>query len=210
MSGVYGPLVTLDRVEDALEAVIRQWIDTYLGHVERDCNLALRSIRRPDDASYQIESNVRAQPPGSFPIVQISTPGEVTNPDIDADGVLSGEVVFVVRAFVHAGQGRRSTQRLTHRWAAALVGVIEQKAGDLGGLGEVIRPVLQVPADVPPAPGQDRWLGVAQVGFTVLMSALRQVSGGPPVPDPAPNPLPSVSPTDPTHTSTNVTVTPRS
>lgn len=209
MSGVYGPLVTLDQVEDALEAVIRTWIDTYLGNVERDSSLGLRSIKRPDDGSYQIEGNVRAQPAGSFPIIQISTPGEVTTPEIDGDGVLSGEVVFVVRAFVHAGQGRRSTQRLTHRWAAALAGVIEQKAGDLDGLGQVIKPVLQVPADVPPAEGQDRWLGVAQIGFTVLVDGLRQLGGGPAVPDdPPPDPLPPVSPDDPDHTSTHITVTP--
>lgn len=209
MSGTYGPVITLDRVEDAIEAVIRQWIDTYLGSVERDGGLTLRSIKRPDDASYQIEGGVRAQPVGSFPIIQISTPGEVTSPTIDGDGVLSGEVVFVVRAFVHAGAGRRSTQRLTHRWAAALAGVIEQKAGDLGGLGQVIKPVLQVPADVPPREGQDRWIGVAQVGFSVLVEGLRQVYGGPITPDaPLPTPLPPTSPSDANHLSTTVTVIP--
>lgn len=220
MPGIYGPVVTLDRVEDAIETVIAAWIDTYLGVVERASGLATRSIRRPDAPSgYQFEGDVRAAPAGAFPIVQISTPGEVSDPTVEMGGALgerivTGTVAFAVRAFVHSGEGRRATTRLKHRWATALAMVIEQKAGDpatspLPGLGaQVIVPVVQVPADVLPSEGQDRWLGVAQVGFLVLVEGMRQLSGGPAAPDqPAPTPLPSTDPDDPAHASTNVTVT---
>jgi hypothetical protein len=213
MSGQYGPIVTLDQIEDAIEQLIRTWIDTYLGAVERDAQIPLRSIKRPDDTGYQFEGEAHAAPAGSFPIIQIHSPGDVSNPDLDADMNVSGEVAFAVRAFVHAGTGRRATRRLQHRWAAAIALLIEHKAGDrttslLPGLGcEVIKPVVQRPVDVPPAPGQDRWLGVAQVAFLVFVGAMRQAIGGPAQPDaPPPSPLPPTSPSDPAHTSTNVTV----
>jgi hypothetical protein len=210
MPGVYGPITSLDQIEDAIEAVVRTWIDTYLGAVERTVHVATRSIKRPDPVTgYGIQTEARQLPEQSLPAIVIRSTGEINSPDQNGDGVISAEVALAVAAVVNSGTGRRATQRLTHRWATALALLIDQKAGlALAGLGQIVSPVLQDPAEIAPRDGQERWLGVAQVGFIVQVDALRSRYGGPFLPDPPEVPLPPDDQDYPAHVETNVTVTP--
>lgn len=208
MSVEFGPILDYGRVEDAILGVVRAWIDTYLVAVERENDMAPRSIVRP--RSWKVQDDLTVTPERNMPVLYVVSAGEVDDPADTGDGRLAALASFAAVVALK-DTDRDATRLTTRRYSAALAALLDHKLGTAGvGIRLASRPrqALDEAISEPPR-AQSFIFGLAYVSFVAQIDLLRHRRGGPEEPFPAPtpeNPDAPENPLDPEHTATNVTV----
>lgn len=205
---IVGSIVTAWDVEQAVKATLQTWLDTYLTDCERQSGgrWAIRSIRRPPnpEQSWEIVSAYHDIPGRILPAISIESGAMATDPDVEAEGDVTGRWAITVQAVVK-GKSRGLARDVLSMYEAAIRTIFQQK-GSLDGFadGTVLgRSNLNL---IPP--DRDRTLVGCEVPLTVIVPQTNFRGPGPEEPDPTPDPPPISSPDDPNHTSTNVVLTP--
>lgn len=204
----FGPVIDYARIENAIrDQVILAWIDTYLVAIERENDLAPRTITRP--RSWRVLDDLTITPEKNLPVIYVISAGDQEDPGVNADRTESS--LIPIGVVVACKDTNRDTTRITtRRYAAAIAALVDHKLSE-AGLGVQI-------ASVPRQAFDERLnistsnrpfaMGIAYVTFDVLVDGIRTRSGGPEEPFPAPDPGqdPPDNPADPEHTSTSIEV----
>lgn len=179
------PIISAHQVEDAVEATLKTWFNTYLREIEIQLNLLALAL--PDPKSYTVVNELDDFPELQLPRVLIISPGMAGPPRPEGDGTLTG-FFRVGIGIVAQGNSRESTNRNIKLYAAATRAILLQKPG-LGGLATNID--LESEEYDEYSPDQSRTLGVASLVTIVTVPGIVNRRGGPGVPVP---PVPDTIP----------------
>lgn len=206
---VIGNIVTFWDVEQAVKATLQTWLDSYLTDCERQSNgrWAIRSIDRPPDPeqSWEIVSGYHDIPGRLLPAISIESRTMATDPEIEAEGDITGRWTITVQAVVK-GKNRGLSRDIASMYEAAIRTTLQHKGG-LGGFADGTVLGLSNLALIPP--DRDKTLVGCEVPITVIVPQTNFRGPGPETPDdPPPVDPPPTSPEDPDRLTTNVVVTP--
>lgn len=197
---VFGPLVDGSQVEVWTRDVLRTWMATYLGELERRTGRAAGSLPLP--RSYVTVNDFTRWPEDQLPAVIIVSPGLAAEPtrrgsgDYHASWVI--DVGVIVSAATHA-----ATRDLAKLYALAVRAALLQHRS-LGGNATNVDWLDESYDDLPPEP--ERTLAAGLGRFHVAVDGVVNTDAGTARPDPPPDP--AVAPADwPTVRADGVTVT---
>lgn len=124
---IFGPLIVGTQPEEAVEATLKLWMETYLGRLNRAIGKPPHWLQAPK--SYTITSDWDHFPEEGVPAVLIMCSG-VAKPLMD--GKREYRAVFPIRVGIFVeSQDRKSTDRLAKYYGAALRELLLHK-GSLG------------------------------------------------------------------------------
>ena len=206
---VIGNIVTAWDVEQAVKTTLQTWLDTYLTDCERQSNgrWAIRGIQRPPDPeqSWEIVSEYTDIPAKILPAISIESSAMATDPEIEAEGDVTGRWSITVQTVVK-GQNRPHSRDIASMYEAAIRTILMHKGG-LGGFADATVVGRSNFTLIPASRGKT--LVGCEVPLTVIVPQTNLRTSGPEEPDdPPPVDPPPTSPTDPDHLSTNVSITP--
>lgn len=204
----FGAILDYGQVENAVRDVILAWIDTYLIAVERENDIAPRTITRP--RSWKVLDLLELTPEQNLPAVYVISGGDEEDPRVEADRSETAQLSMGV-IMVGKDTNRDSTRVLARRYGAALATLIDHKAYLAGvQLASTPRQLFDERANYSRGLNKPAFvMAEAHVTFTVTVPGIRVRGGGPGTPFPAPVPgvAPPANPVDAEHTSTHVTIT---
>lgn len=206
MTDVFGTIIDVAQVEDAVEAKLLEWIDTYLLEREEAAGVPPRTWLRPK--SWTVEDDIRLLPEKNLPALVVVSPGLTSEPqETEGDGTLDGVLQMGVVAVVQ-DVDRRSTAKLARRWGAAIAALLDQQGGDFDGTCVLASRPADRYDEQRSADRSNAYRGIAYVVFNVLVEGLRNRHEGPVETQP-PAPTDPVDYGDiPTVETVNLTVTP--
>lgn len=204
---IYGTVIEVDEVEDALLATLKAWIKPHLAYQANRRGLPVNTFEAPRAWPTVDEFDLRAHE--QLPAIVIITPSTAPAPKRNERGQYRQTWPFEVRAAV-AGKTERDARKLASAYLAAIKGAVVQNP-TLGG--KVEKTILVGPptyiAGVTPAAGQ-RGAQRAIYGTTFDITVRNTVSdlAGPRTPpaDPYNPPSPPGSFTDADITVTSIPV----
>ena len=179
----FGPLVVETDVDLAVIRTLRLWVPTYLAQIERERDLANRTLARPTPQSYTNVLEDDEFPDQWMPVVVVTTAALDGDPEMDGIGMIHGGWRVVVTAIT-----RGRTPGEARAIASLLGGAVKRclvNQQDLGGFASETR--LRGGGRVAPvadSTGQDRYLTAAINNYTVFVDAIVQAGVGPYLPDP--------------------------
>lgn len=119
---IFGDFVLDEEVKQAVEDTIREWIETYLGLVERRVGLEPRSLPLPRGYVHSDEGTLSKRPENKLPCIAILAPGSGTlAPKADGEGRQRGGVVLNVAVIVSTKSGSASLTASRYRKALELL-----------------------------------------------------------------------------------------
>lgn len=203
-----GNIVTAWDVEQAVKATLQTWLDTYLTDCERQSGgrWAIRKIDRPPHPvqSWEIVSEYTDIPGKILPAISIESSTMATDPQIEAEGDVTGHWSISVQAVVK-GQNRPHSRDIASMYEAAIRTILQHK-GSLDGFADGTVLGRSNFGLIPASRGKT--LVGCEVPITVIVPQTNLRGPGPDVPDDPVDPPPISSPSDPDHLSTSVTLTP--
>lgn len=128
-NSVYGPLVAASDVEEAIQDVLQQWIESYLFEIERQHGMPLGEL--PVPRSWITSAATEKFPEDQTPVVVITSPGTTTDePAADGRGLYRARWRIDVATQAVAG-GNRVALRLARLYTAAMraIAVQHQNSG---------------------------------------------------------------------------------
>lgn len=184
-STAYGPaLVSLD-FDQAVEDMIRKWIDSYLSEMEVRMGHPRRTVDRPK--SYNMAIEATTWPEDALPGILIVSAGLTETPEQVGGGLYSGWWDWAVVAIM-TGRDYKATRLKTSIYQAAMSMMFTQQADE--ALGTTVW--SSAPAAYAPVDGRSRTKGVAAFEFRTHIEAVVNGGLGPLEPDaPAPPDDPS-------------------
>jgi hypothetical protein len=125
---VYGPLIAATDIEDAIQAVLQEWIGGYLFELERQHGLEVGAL--PEPRSWITSAQIEKFPEDQTPCVVITSPGTLDEPAADGRGLYRARWRIDIATQAVAG-GNRIALRLARLYTAAMraVAVQHQDAG---------------------------------------------------------------------------------
>lgn len=192
---VFGRLLDVSEVEEAVIAALELWLPTYIAEVERQRGMTPESMPMP--RSYSTVNEFVKWTEDQLPTIIVVSPGLApTDPKREGDGTYRAWYRVGV-AVIAAARDRETTRRISKLYIAAIRGAILQHAGlgDLEAAG--IRWTNERNSDIPDEAG--RTLGSGAVTFDIEMRGVINDRLGPaePFDDPYDDPTwPTVATTD--------------
>lgn len=190
----FGTIISDDVVEDAVIAVLKRWLPTYLSEVEAQRGLTRGFYERPAPSSYTVRNDFDKWPEDFLPAVIVVSPGMPDEPVKDGRRRWRGSFDIGV-ACVVSSLDRDETRRFAQRMGAAVRALLidhpslEMAIGGnvrgLDWLGE--RNNLMPPED-------ERSIWANRQLFSVEVDQILERTGGPAEPEPDPQTPPP--PTD--------------
>lgn len=176
---VYGNILHLGEVEDAVTALLQKYISTYLAELERQLERPVGSIGRP--RTWNTAFDLDNWPVNTLPIVSVvaASTGDVTQ---NGAGGYSTRVTFGVGAVI-SGQTQKNTRELTQIYGAAIRAAIAQH-GSLDGFSDGTEWLGEEYRDLGEA---NRNLGVSINRFSTMVSNVLNRRGGLTAPEPVDN-----------------------
>lgn len=212
MSEVFGPIIGSYDVEQAVLAVLEEWLPTYLAEVARVRGIDQSIVPRPRSMIQAKE--FEGWPEDRLPCVQVVSPGLAERPERSPEGYAAWWQINVF-CVVH-GRDKPATRRLRGIYEDAITACLMQRPG-LGGLATGMQWLGGGAGDVPIDERDTRTLAGAVTVMAVQVDSVLDPTLGPAQPDPLPaaggsnaktlDGLPAY-PDDPTVATADVTVTP--
>lgn len=122
--GLFGRIITKADVELHVREVIKIWIHTYLGEVERQMGIPVGKIPRP--RSYHRTDSFDNFVENQLPAIIMVSPGFSRPPTIEGDGQMNGYFAFGVGVIVSA-RDKESTNNVLAIYLGALMALMLQK-----------------------------------------------------------------------------------
>lgn len=191
----WGTLVIEPDVDDAVVALLRKWLPTYIRRLEVERGITTGTIARPRANSFDVVFEDDGFPDHRLPAVLVTT-AEASEPEIAGDGQVSAQFSCAVTV-IYRGRTLREA-----RAVAAQVGgcvrrlMMDQQRLDALGPAE-IRWLGSKRASVEDVSGEGRHLAGHLNTFRIYVDDVLTAYSGPsdplvpgpyPVPDPEPNP----------------------
>jgi hypothetical protein len=204
---VFGPRIGSYDVEQAVVALLRARLPTYVDHCAR-----LKGID-PDVTGFPIRprslitaKDFRDWPEARLPCVQVVCPGMADQPVRDTDGYRASWQVNVF--VVVSARDRPATRQLRSVWEDAIGWCVMQNRS-LGGIATAVDWLGESSSDVPIEDGDERTLQGTVCVFSVEIPDVLDPNAGPAIfiPDPGSG-TPPVYPDDPQATQVVVDYTP--
>lgn len=191
-----GPLLTRGQVEANMLAHVQTWLITYLAEVERQNNLAPRTIATPK--SWEVVNEFTRYPEEMMPYIAVISPGvSPGHPSRrDGDGEVTAWWVLAVGAIV-ATRDEKTAKTLAGYYGAAIRGLVMQLPM-LGGWSNGVDWTEEKYDDFPRI--TERTMAAVRMGFTVEVPGVLNVFNSPrqsTIPDsgqPGTQPVPPVDP----------------
>lgn len=207
-----GRVVTDDEIEDAVVAILRAALPTYLSHVEQGKGLAPGFWVRPK--SWSVRNDIEHWPEETLPHVIIVSTGLTGQPVKEGRGTYRVPWYIGVGAVVSA-DNQLNTRRMAYGYAAAIRTLMVQQQSLGQALDGTVRGVTWMDGrngEMPPEDGRTLWMS-RQVFEVEVGNVLTQPAGPLSFPDPDPvPPPPTADPTVPDreHVQTSYTKEPLS
>lgn len=191
---LFGQIITAGMVERAMVASLNQWMDTYLGQIERLETDDTGALAYPADGIERprgiiTHSEFEKWPEDQLPFIVVMVSGLAGAPERHAQGNYRAEWTCAVAAIVSAsspdGTGQDATRRLSLAYGAAIrAAVLQHKmlksalypAGFATGLSWQDETYTDVPALA------ERSMAAARVTFTVAVDNAVTEQAGPRAP----------------------------
>jgi hypothetical protein len=184
---IFGPLLNLAvGPSRAVEALLKRWIDTYLAAYERDNSLAPDHYARP--ASW-LQTNVLEGLPGEdqSPTIIVVNRGAQGTPIRQSGGYdvpVSVGTAVVTSSF--EGDGARE---VAGALGSAILGIMAHRRNVDGAMDGRLRVESWQDFRLDDLPGEEsRTRGLLRMEFTINVSNVVKLRGGPAVPDPPHDP----------------------
>lgn len=200
-TNTFGPIVDPDAVEQAVQAVLADYLPFYLGELERIKGYETDAIARP--AGIITASEFAKWPEDQLPLVMVVSPGLEGKPTKTPAGAYEAAWSITVAAIV-ADVDELSTRRLMGAYAAAIRACIVQHKGlrstaNPDGFAQFTAWLGESYSDIPFV--DSRALDSCRVVFSVGVQDVVKVAAGPrtiPATSPGtdPGPYPQVSGVD--------------
>jgi len=120
----FEPLVAASDVEDAVIALLQNWLPTYVWEIERQHGQTPGQLAAP--RSYLISSEAEKMPEDQLPAIIVASPGTTDPPLADGDGVYTARWGIAASVMI-AARGNRLALRLARLYAAAIRGALIQQ-----------------------------------------------------------------------------------
>lgn len=189
---IFGQVLTRSNLEDAVVALLRKWMDTYLAEVERQNGIPVRTLPRPRSIERRnaFEHWVEEQ----LPSLVVVSPGTVGPPRKRGGGSYVAEWAVGIAA-IAGGKDANSTRDLVDLYTAAVRMLILQRPSlegfAIGATWEDEHYDDIADSDV------GRTMASGQVVFQITVEDLVFANAGPITPDDPPTTPPDTSPTWP-------------
>lgn len=175
----FGPLIVETDVDEAVIATLKLWLPTHLSQVEREREVALRTLARPSAASY---SNVLEDDEfldHALPAILVTT-AETSDYDRLPRGLYNAAFRCVVSCVV---RGRTGPE--TRKVASLFSGAVKRALAQNPDLGDFANEMILDGSSVAPVQDttdQGRYLAVGMTTWTVYVDDVLQAAAGPTVP----------------------------
>jgi hypothetical protein len=183
---IFGPILGLDSVEDAVKATLKTWFHTYLKEV-----LIQRGIDDTADLpvprTYRTFKEFDHYPDQSLPAVVIISPGTVEEPTKEGDGQVTA-CFRVGVAIINKAKNEHLVNRNCKIYASAARAILVQQRS-LGGLANGVKWISEGYEEGPT--DKFRSLGASTLEFDIDVPGIVNAREGPAVPTPpTPDDLP--------------------
>lgn len=178
-SNIFGSIFLSPEFDDAIEAFIRKWIDTYLSEIEFRSGIPRRTMTRP--RSYLVTNEPEKFPDDSLPLIMIVSSGMSDPPVMNDTMAWDGWWDWVV-VIITAQRDEKSTRKMSQRYGAAIRAMVMQRPDLEGAVDDT--EFLGESYGYLPQEDRNRSRAVAGLEFrSYIQGIVEQV--GPPEPDPA-------------------------
>lgn len=197
----FGQILLRSDLEDAVIAVLKKWMDTYLAEVERQNGKPVRTLPRP--RSYSRRNEFDKWPEEQLPAIIVVSPGTTGRPRKRGNG--EHEVDWAVGVAVIASSTTMDNSRnLIDLYTAAIRALIVQRPS-LEGFAIAATWQNESYDDINDQEA-GRTMASGQVVFEITVENNVFAKAGPLTPDNPPDPPPNTSPTDPQVQTTHLDV----
>lgn len=134
---IFGDVIDVDTVEQALIATLKAWMPSHLAHQERRAGLDAGTLK--PIKNWPVVSEFRTDPQTKLPAIVVTSPGSVGAPTRNQKGEIRKTWRFEV-AIVIGDRNEREARQLGSRYLAAITSALLQNR-TLGGVAENTRNV---------------------------------------------------------------------
>lgn len=189
---IFGRILDDSDIENAIEAVLKRWLPTYLAEVERQHDLTPPFYKRP--SSWGIHSEMYKWEEDALPHILIIATGNNDQPVKDGRGQHRARWYIGVAAVVSASGetgtlAKQNTRLMANRYAAAIRAILVQKQSLDGALDGTVRGIDWVDGRANDMnPGDERTIWASRQVFTIEVDDVVSKNHGPVEPDPPDDP----------------------
>lgn len=174
---IFAPILTGPQVADAARSVLDRWLVVYIAELERQLDLAPRTISPPKSVrTFADNDEITKRPEQATPAVVIMAPGITERPERDGDSSYRAVWGLAVGAVVSARGNQEAAEVLAARYAAAIRACLIQHRtleGFATGVDWVTESYDELPSQA------SRTLAACRVVFEVEVRDVVTSSAGP-------------------------------